>query len=879
MPEGARRIIDRLSLRRSLVLISLGLSAAAMIAIVCALSAITRSFDDKYYAKYTASWIRQSDAYFRSILSEDEKVIQDIFLAMVARKDILGGRATTAGELDSVMNDSFFRMEYVDDVYIVDLGASFAYKYSGKTLSGAMLEDPRRIYAILNPAVPSGRPYRVSADALGGRAEADRYVYKRPLILGGGAVGGYVILALSDAIFDDYFARTAREGSSIEVTPRIGTGARPEGFIGSLGTFPADLVMEGARAGTKAWPWKLAIAAAACLAISLAASLFLAEPTLAPLTAVLAHAENQAFIESQRGRISLSPMLASILRYFGMGALAPMLLFSLAAVRLEYDAQWDRVAAYSMESLEGEQVALDNSLRKFRELSSQIIYGEGLQEVFASERTQAEAKRADLERMTAALPYLRLYDKRGQVFFSSIASERQNLFAIPNVYDRVVQSKKFGMRYIGRQESYFQEDVLVFAQKVYSLRLPGKFLGYASVFLPKERLDSELAGIYPSETSDVFMLDEFGGSTPLKAASAAPLASIPSAPPSGRAIVSSRGERALAIETAASEFGFRLKAVVPLTEFEEALTPLSYSSAIILIAAFLAIAAIAFFLAYEITLPIQRLLGKLAAGPGDEIMGARYSGRNEIVLLHSRIDEIIERNRSLMEENTKARMREKELTILEKEAHLNALQQQVNPHFLYNTLETIKWTAYKRGQSDIVRMVTALSNYFRRTITNKPEPTTVADELALLGEYMYIQKVRYGERFAFGVEAEEAARRCAIPKFIIQPLIENAINHGMAGLETGGMISLTIRLEEGRLSLAVSDNGSGMDRETLERVNAGLASSGKSIGLANVYKRLQLLYGNRCTFAIESGPSAGTKISLSFPAEVVPEQNGLAEPR
>jgi|GEM_PF-3854750 len=882
MVDGIRKIFGGLSLRRSLIFVSLGLASAAMAAIVISLAAISQRFSDSYYERYKSSWIRQSDAYFRSILAENENVVQDIFLALVARGNVLGSRGPAGRpdypfvrELDSVLRELYPRMEYVDDVYVVGVGASFAYRYSGKTLNGSILDDPMRVRYILDPGVPSGTPYYTASKYPYSRSLAGRgsYVYKRPLVLSGGEVGGYVVLALSDRIFDEYFARVSRDGPSVEAVPRGAARGTPAGLIGTLSSFPVDVVEAGGGGAPRVGggpAWGLAAAALACLAMCLAISRLLVGPTLAPLTAVLARAESPESIEAQRGRIALSPTLISLLRFFCLGALAPVMLFSLVSVRLEYAAQWERIASYAAESLEGEQVAFDHYYGQLREVSSQILYGDALQKLFSSESARRMVPREEVERATAPLPYLRLYDRRGQVFYSSIPSELQSLASLPDIGERVLRSERFGLRFIGRRENYFQRSVLIFAQKVYSLRLPGKVLGYASLFLPGSYLDAALVGIYPSETSDVSLVDEFGGVTPMKVSGAADRLSNLSLRPAERAIVSGDDGKELALEAATSESGFRLRAVIPLREFAEKLVPLSYSSVIIIIAALFAVLVLTFFLAYEMTLPIQRLLGRVGPAGFPEGADPRYAGRNEIMLLRSRIDDIIERNRRLREENEKARIREKELVILEREAQLNALQQQINPHFLYNTLETIKWLAYKRGQTEIVKMVTALSRCFRRSIAAKGGPTTVDEELAVLGEYMYIQKIRYGDRFVFAVEMDEGAGSCAVPKFIIQPLVENAVGHGMAGIEGGGRISLSIRLRGGSLIVEVADNGAGMDGRALEQLREGLASDGASIGLRNVYARLRLLYGERSSLAIESAAGVGTKVRLSFPSSSPP---------
>jgi len=168
---------------------------------------------------------------------------------------------------------------------------------------------------------------------------------------------------------------------------------------------------------------------------------------------------------------------------------------------------------------------------------------------------------------------------------------------------------------------------------------------------------------------------------------------------------------------------------------------------------------------------------------------------------------------------------------------------------------------------DVVDMVTALGDIFRGSITHDLEPMLVTENLALIEKYLYIQKIRYGERFRFRIDLDDAVADVHIPQFIIQPLVENAIGHGMSTLETGGRIHLTLQEKGKRIRIEVRDNGRGMDAETLEKIRRGLRSQGPSIGLSNVHDRLRLRYGTDFTFTLDSTPAGGTTVILEFPAE------------
>lgn len=182
--------------------------------------------------------------------------------------------------------------------------------------------------------------------------------------------------------------------------------------------------------------------------------------------------------------------------------------------------------------------------------------------------------------------------------------------------------------------------------------------------------------------------------------------------------------------------------------------------------------------------------------------------------------------------------------LLKKEAQLKALESQMDPHFLYNTLDSINWRAKGLGAEDIVQITTALGNLLRISLSKTNTPFTLAEEMKLLENYMIIQKLRYPQRLDYCVEIPSEYYRLKIPKFTIQPILENAIRYGLEEMSEICHISIRASMEEDILLIEVRNNGSSFEEHLLEKLSSEkIQPHGFGIGLLNIHKRLILAYG------------------------------------
>ena len=271
--------------------------------------------------------------------------------------------------------------------------------------------------------------------------------------------------------------------------------------------------------------------------------------------------------------------------------------------------------------------------------------------------------------------------------------------------------------------------------------------------------------------------------------------------------------------------------------------------------------ALSFLLSRRITSRVRALsdsMKRIELGIYDNYVDV--SGNDEIAQLQHRFNKMLSVIRSLIEEVYK-------ITISKQEAELKVLGGQINSHFLYNTLDTIKWMAFKRQAHDIVRVVDALSRFFRFGLNRGREVITVQDELNHVQTYVDIQNVRFKNNIRLKLDIDSAMLGCDMIKLVLQPLIENSIVHGIQRKDSksGTIIVRGIR-EHGQLKFRVIDDGVGMTRETAAAL---LTREGQSYGLKNVNQRIRLYYGDDYGLSIWSRPGIGTCVEVTLADKVV----------
>ena len=200
-----------------------------------------------------------------------------------------------------------------------------------------------------------------------------------------------------------------------------------------------------------------------------------------------------------------------------------------------------------------------------------------------------------------------------------------------------------------------------------------------------------------------------------------------------------------------------------------------------------------------------------------------------------------------------------------REAQFLSLQSQINPHFLFNTLNTIARTSMFEQAPKTVRLIECLSSVFRYNLNNQEKVVPLEEELEILKEYMFIQKSRYGDRISFIIEKNTDISHIRIPIFTLQPLVENAVKHGIEPKEEGGSITITVDKGDNEILISIIDTGVGFDLKKVNFNEPSINSSG--IGITNVRKRLALKFSELTIFEIKSTINSGTVISISIPEQ------------
>lgn len=276
--------------------------------------------------------------------------------------------------------------------------------------------------------------------------------------------------------------------------------------------------------------------------------------------------------------------------------------------------------------------------------------------------------------------------------------------------------------------------------------------------------------------------------------------------------------------------------------------------------------------AASIVAPIRRLQFFMKrVKEGDFAARAKMISKDEIGLLANDFNQMVETVQVLMDEVYASKLREAELSLGQKEAELKLLQSQVNPHFLYNALETVRGMALERGMGDIARLVSSLAKLLRYNLNGSSPVVTLREELDICRMYLAIQKYRFEDKLNFILDVPEWALEQRIVKFSLQPLVENCVVHGM---EPGsGRVTVTVAVSldgVGGYRLTIADTGVGIAPERLRLIRQGLrqketALDGLHIGMMNVHRRIIHLCGEAYGLSIDSLQGIGTRVSVTLP--------------
>ncbi|WP_239614813.1 sensor histidine kinase [Cohnella mopanensis] len=323
--------------------------------------------------------------------------------------------------------------------------------------------------------------------------------------------------------------------------------------------------------------------------------------------------------------------------------------------------------------------------------------------------------------------------------------------------------------------------------------------------------------------------------------------------------------------------GWSIVSIIPVHELTTDMNDIKRISIVAGIGIILSMIILGYLLLNNLTRPVMGLVADMRK-IGERDMGFRVKVRstNEVGVLayaiNSMIDKMEEMTRNMF--NTQARLYESELS--KKQAEFSALQNQINPHFLYNTLNCISSIGLEYGSKEIAQITSCMSKIFRYSIKND-DLVLISEEIESIKAYMNIISIRYEDKFSMEVNVDETLLEMKTPKMILQPIVENSVYHGLESMDAGGHLSVNGSIDaNGDICFRVSDSGRGICEELLETIKAKLnredseraenSVAGKSIGLSNINNRIKLLFGEDYGVEIESRIGQGTTVFVKIPS-------------
>ena len=275
------------------------------------------------------------------------------------------------------------------------------------------------------------------------------------------------------------------------------------------------------------------------------------------------------------------------------------------------------------------------------------------------------------------------------------------------------------------------------------------------------------------------------------------------------------------------------------------------------------------FLSNHFARRVERFKGEMEkAAHGERELAPAIGGNDEISELYQYLNSMIADIDNLTSRVYESRLEQEQLRTRQREAEFKMLASQINPHFLYNTLESIRMKAYAAGDAEVADMVKMLSKLMRRNTEIRDTLVSLRSELTLTEYYLKIQHYRFGDAIRYKFWVDEGAEELTILPLLLQPIVENAFVHGLKDRRAGGQITVRVELAE-ELRITVADNGCGIPEQKLAEIRKQLSgydpASQSHIGVANVNQRIRLYYGAAYGITVESEDGRGTQVTLTLP--------------
>ncbi|TLS49228.1 sensor histidine kinase [Paenibacillus antri] len=317
--------------------------------------------------------------------------------------------------------------------------------------------------------------------------------------------------------------------------------------------------------------------------------------------------------------------------------------------------------------------------------------------------------------------------------------------------------------------------------------------------------------------------------------------------------------------------GMKVVSYVPLTEIMPKIDQLKSLAVALLLVAFLVSALLISIFSVGLTRRLSELSGKMRTLSRDNFESfVVVKGKDEVAQLGEMFNMMVRRLRELIREVYQSELDRREHELRTKEVELYALQTQINPHFLFNVLNMIRGKLLISGERENAKVVGLLAKSFRMMLKKGGQTIPLAEEMEFVDIYLQIQQYRFGDKFSYSIELDESFGGADVPKLCVQPLVENALSHGVELNPVRSHIRIRGEAKDGRLHITVADDGLGMPAARLAEVRGWLRQADSleldaHIGLRNVHLRLRQLYGDEYGLVVDSEEGRGTQVTMIIP--------------
>ncbi len=580
------------------------------------------------------------------------------------------------------------------------------------------------------------------------------------------------------------------------------------------------------------------------------------------------------------GRFRDSSLSIKIIGLFAMVLLVSILityiLFQTEHDHLRY-AEYDIIAKQNAQLICG---SIDAMIENVNYVSKMLLSNDLIQSIlirkesFASPRVMRTLRTllssaANLQPHTAALY---LFDTTGQKYGVDNYSIQQ--FSFTKVedalwYPKLMEQKGYYLLVLNGGEShamYGNENVISMMRNIYNLNEQSQLLGTLMLNLRESFITACFEGAKLDTDLAVTVVEENG--QPLLTADAGLLSAL--APGQREALLDSDGPTSLLVQgikpyvyssARLRNAPWHVITAIPFTSSIRTLAGMEYVFWLLLLLIVPVIFVATLMIIRMVARPLHRLAEgmRLPAGAHPAHLPLRR-GHDEIGMLTAAYNDMVDQINALFNQIQTESERKRQ-------AEFHALQAQINPHFLYNTIDTLRALALTGRTQEVNDLLRSLGEFYRNSINNGKSIITIGEEIQMVKSYMAIQSVRYGN-IATEFDVDDNVCGAPIPKLVLQPLVENALYHGLRSAGRRGVIRVRAWQDEEKIYISVSDNGVGISGEAVESaLKSDPPEEESRFGLRGTIDRLRLFYGESCPVTIESEPGKGTKIIISIPRE------------